>query len=223
MKYQISLFITILILLQSCIKDDFVNDTIDPEIRITSLIDTLALNSEFQFEETYFNNIGSIEEVDVIWTTSNSDVVSITEDGLATALTIGEAVISVVTSINGIAVFDEINVVVGETTTIVTENKIGEIMTTSSYKLAGAFILSETSTGLNLSFDDSYEASTALPGLYIYLSNNKNSIANALEISSVEVFNGAHSYEIENVRINDFNYIVYFCKPFNVKVGDGQL
>ena len=46
---------------------------------------------------------------------------------------------------------------------------------------------------------------------------------NAFEIGRVATFSGVHSYTIPNKGINDYNYIVYFCKPFNVKVGHGQI
>ncbi|MEM9549152.1 MAG: hypothetical protein AAGA77_24405, partial [Bacteroidota bacterium] len=62
-----------------------------------------------------------------------------------------------------------------------------------------------------------------LPGLYVYLTNNRNTTANALEIGAVEVFNGAHTYTVEDVGINDYKFLLYFCKPFNVKVGDGEI
>lgn len=224
MKNQF-LFLSVLALciFQSCIKDDFVEDAVDPVIRITNSIDSLQLNSEFTFDHSYFNNVGREEEVDVVWESSNSDIISINSEGVASALALGESIISVNYNEGGINLSDEINVIVGESTSSTVQAITGTIVTTTFYELTGGFELTETATGLKLSIDDSYKASTALPGLYIYLSNNRNSVANALEISSVSVFSGAHSYEIENVGIADFSYIVYFCKPFNVKVGEGEL
>ena len=77
--------------------------------------------------------------------------------------------------------------------------------------------------GVVIDIDDTYVADAGLPGLYIYLSNNPNSIANALEIGEVTVFEGEHNYEVPNVELNEYNFLVYFCKPFNVKVGDGAI
>jgi len=69
-----------------------------------------------------------------------------------------------------------------------------------------------------------YEASTALPGLYVYLSNNPNSTSGSYEIGEVTVFNGAHSYTLpSSVDISDYKYILYWFKPFNVKVGDSTI
>ena len=76
---------------------------------------------------------------------------------------------------------------------------------------------------LKLSFADNYNASTALPGLYIYLTNNPSTNVGAYEIGAVTDFDGAHSYDLPNsISLMDYEYVLYFCKPFNVKVGDGQ-
>ena len=90
--------------------------------------------------------------------------------------------------------------------------------------MEGEFELVDLGNGmLSLSLDEDYCASTALPGLYVYLSNNRNSIADAFEIGEVTTFTGQHDYTINNIGLMDFNFIVYFCKPFNIKVGDGEI
>jgi len=213
----------LLIMMNSCIQDDFIEDTIDPEIRITSIVDTIGFNDNFQFEYVYLDNTGQIEEVDAVFSSSNSDIIPITLDGLASGLESGEATLYVSYDNDEINVVDSILVSVGANTSTSVQVSNGEIQTTSSYQLEGDFEFRETTDGVVLELGENYIASTALPGLYVYLSNNKTSIANAHEIGAVEVFSGAHQYEIANVNFDDFSYIVYFCKPFNVKVGDGDL
>ena len=41
----------------------------------------------------------------------------------------------------------------------------------------------------------------------------------------VTVFSGAHSYQIVNagIDITTYDYLLYYCKPFVVKVGDGKI
>ena len=101
----------------------------------------------------------------------------------------------------------------------------GTIKSTSGYKLTGSYEYSfNSSEQLSLNIAEDYEASSALPGLYIYLSNNPNSTAEAYEIGAVTVFKGKHSYTLpDSIKINDFKYILYWCKPFNVKVGDATI
>ena len=150
-------------------------------------------------------------------------IISIADDGLVQALQEGSSTISVEYD-NGLGILkDSITVHVGLETVIAPQQKSGTIATTSTYALSGDFTLSEEGNNIILEFADNYNASTALPGLYVYLSNNQNTIANAIEIDRVQVFSGAHAYTIPNVGINDYKYVLYFCKPFNIKVGDGEI
>lgn len=218
--------ITILLLLESCIGDDIIFDTIDPEIRIANPVDTLELNTSYQFEFTYFNNVGEVEEITAHWSSSNPEVIQIDPAGLANALKIGEAEIQVSYTLNGSdqIVSDNQLVFVGDTTVIQSSERSGTIVSTSSYTLTGDFTLREDGNGnLLLDFADNYRASSALPGLFVYLTNNPSTSSNAHEIGPVTVFSGAHNYIINDVGINDYSYVLYYCKPFNVKVGEGEI
>ena len=99
----------------------------------------------------------------------------------------------------------------------------GVIQTTSSYRLEGDFEIQQTDSDLLINIADNYRASSALPGLYIYLTNNPTTLSGALEISKVTIFSGAHQYTVPNVNINDYDYLLYYCKPFGVKVGDAKI
>jgi len=83
--------------------------------------------------------------------------------------------------------------------------------------------LDEIDGGVALNIADNYKTTSALPGFYVYLTNNPNSINDAVEIGEVTIFEGAHSYEILGVGLTDYDYVLYFCKPFRVKVGDGKI
>ncbi len=217
------LFFLSVSMLASCIKDDFIADTIDTALRITTNLETLAIDTEFQFEAMYLNEVGQETDVPFFWTSSDESIILISENGLAQAISPGTVTITV-TYIDGEnELEDKLELSVGESTTQKVNTVTSNIVTTSSYVLEGEFTYAETPDGVNIAFKDDYKASTALPGLYLYLSNNKSSIADALEIGAVEVFNGAHEYDVDDVEFSDFKYLVYFCKPFNVKVGDGEL
>lgn len=223
MKKYLFLLIALTTALTSCIKDDLVEDFVEPTIRITTSPDTIQFNTTFQFEFMYLNNIGQEEEVDAIWSSSDITVIEIDNNGLATAISEGQSDISVEYSNGENLLKETFTVYVGANTVISAPDKTGTIQSTSSYALGGSFTLNEDGNNLILEFADDYNASTALPGLYVYLTNNRNSIANAFEISAVETFNGSHSYTIEGVGINEYQFLLYFCKPFNVKVGDGDI
>lgn len=214
-----ALFVT----MSSCIKDDFVDDLVDPVIRIMNPLDTLAQGSSYSFKASFFNAIGEREEVPVVWSSSDPSILTIGADGVAEGIQFGTVTLTVSTTFEGELVTAMRQVAVGNTTVVSELSRTGTVNTTSTYALSGDFTISQNATDLLLEFEAGYEASTALPGLYVYLSNNPNSIASAYEIGAVTVFNGAHNYTIPNTDLYDYQYVVYFCKPFNVKVGHGEI
>lgn len=222
MKKIIALSFLFAIVLSSCISNDFIDDFVEPTIRITTTPDTILINSTFQFEYIYLNNIGINEEVDARWTSENPSIIQINPvTGLATTSSTGSTTISVNYTNGDVSVHAMVDVNIGSSTVETNVSKNGNIQTTSSYTLEGNFELREDEGKHILEFFDDYKASSSLPGLYVYLSNNRNTIANAFEIGPVDVFSGAHSYSIEGINIDEYSFLVYFCKPFNVKVGDG--
>ena len=100
----------------------------------------------------------------------------------------------------------------------------GEIISTSSYILEGNFRYEHNGTQITLSLDENYRASTSLPGLYLYLGNNPNTVNGAIEIAKVTVFNGAHEYILPpSIELADYKYLIYWCRPFSVPVGEGTI
>ncbi|WP_373519894.1 Ig-like domain-containing protein [Pricia sp.] len=227
----------------ACIGEDIIEDYVNPELRIRNPVNSLGLNESHQFEARYLNNIGLPEDVAVVWSSSDGSIVSIDGTGKATALRAGRATISAtaqtdslstMTTLEVIGDADEMDGGTDETDDGTDEgadggtddiSRKGSINSTSSYRLLGGFTIQPFSSGaLELSLAENYEASTSLPGLYVYLTNNPNSINGALEIGEVTVFTGAHSYTLpENVAITDYSYLLYWCKPFSVKVGGGTI
>ena len=215
-------------LLTGCIKDDFLDDAVEERISINNPISEIQTNDTYSLMATYFNTIGEAENAPIVWSTSNPAISTITNEGMLTGISEGSSIISaMVTLSDGSIISDEFSISVVDEEVITPEpvTKSGTISTTSSYLLTGDFTLSEIqgSNNLDLQIMSNYQASTSLPGLYIYLSNNPNSVGSALQIGPVTVFNGAHNYQIDNTGINDYQYIVYWCEPFGVKVGHGEI
>ena len=215
------------IFLFSCIGDDIIFDTVEEQLRLTIMADSIAVGDSFQFEARFTNNVGQAEPERIQWTSSNEEVIIIDQNGLAMAVSSGNSTITVAATTADNSVLSEtIEVAVGSVT-IVSEEvatvRQGVIQTTTFYDLSGDFTLEEVDDKLLLSIADNYLTTSALPGLYLYLTNNPNTISGAFEIGEVTVFAGAHSYEISGAGLNDYDYLLYFCKPFNVKVGDGKI
>lgn len=216
-------YIILILLLSSCIGDDLVFDEVGANIRITNPLDSLAVGDMHTFEATYLNIVGAEESVDVTWTSLDSSIIAMSSEGVATGMALGTTIIRAETVIDGEAIHDELEVHVGASTVSAVTERSGMLRSTSSYGLVGDFVLEEEGGSLVLSFADNYVTTDVLPGLYIYLTNNPSTTSGALELGEVSVFKGAHSYDIPiGVGLNDYQYVLYFCKPFNVKVGDGE-
>ena len=215
----------VVLVFNNCIGDDILDDAVPESVMITNPIDTIGQGDAYQFEARFLNNVGIEENRPVKWTSSAPSLLSIDQNGLANGLTKGVAVITAEVALTGKpSVTDVIQVVIADnTSTNPNDNtRAGKLKATSSYTLTGDFTLEKQGSDLILTLAGNYKASSSLPGLYVYLSNNPNSIANALEIGPVTVFYGAHAYTIGgNIGLNDYAHLLYYCKPFNVKVGEG--
>lgn len=231
MKKVIFIFILITsTIVSSCIGEDIRQDEISEELRILNPIGSIVVSESYKFNTSFFNNIGEIDNSStVVWSSSNEAVASIDTSGLLSTLTEGNTIITAQIE-DGSSIITETSlsiIVTLEPTEIETPptNKSGTITTTSSYRLEGDFTITEIENTNNIliSIADNYTATTSLPGLYVYLSNNPNSINGALELGAVTVFNGAHTYTVSNTNINNYTYILYWCKPFGVKVGEGKI
>ena len=212
----------------SCIKDDVIDDRVDPVLQINNPLETLAVGEFYQLRVTYLNNIGQEEVRDITWNSSDDEIASVDTSGRILGHKEGTVIITASTQDS------DNNSITAQDAVIITDNtseeitiREGTIVTTSSYTLTGTFTLEtiEEDSALRISVNDNYSASSSLPGLYLYLTNNPNSINGAYEVGAVTVFSGAHTYNIPatEVSLNQYNYLLYWCKPFSVKVGEGKI
>lgn len=216
----------LLLFLFSCVGEDVVMDVVDPEVRITNPINNLEINTSYTFEYMYLDNAGMSATPDqVSWSTSDANIAIVNDQGEATALALGDVTLTLTASVDGESVEATIDFTVSEDSGSSGPNeRSGTVNTTTSYDLSGNFTISIVDNDdLRISFADNYVADDDLPGLYVYLTNNPNSPSGGYEIGPVNVFSGAHSYTIPDTDLFDYNYIFYYCKPFNVKVGHGEI
>lgn len=217
-----------IVLLSGCIGDDIIYDTVPEELRITNPLDTLAVGDSYTFQLLFTNNIGIEESREATWASSEPGVLQVDDQGTATGMSKGQASVSATVllegniplSVNKLIVVDEETVVQNPDDNI----RQGAIKTTSNYELRGSFQMKKEGMDLLIEIFEDYKATSALPGLYVYLSNNPNSIQGAFEIGAVQVFEGAHTYTIGgDMSLNQYKYLLYYCKPFNIKVGEGEI
>jgi hypothetical protein len=218
---QLFIIILPLILLSACIGEDIIVDFVEESVRITNPVDTLGLGTTYQFEAMFTNQVGQTEQATFIWESLDPEIASVTAGGLAEGLALGQAKLLCSVDLTNKIITDTIEITVGEKTVSNNDDRTGRLRTTSSYQLEGSFSMRAEGDDVILEFANDYEASSALPGLYVYLTNNPNTSNGAYEIGAVAIFSGAHEYTIQGVGLNDYSHVLYFCKPFGVKVGDG--
>lgn len=215
--YYVILFV---LAIQSCIGTDIVDDFVEAKVSIDNPITSLKKDNTYQFEATYLNNIGIPEPAIFQWNSSDESIVQIDNEGLAEAVGKGKAIITA--TANGIS--DMLSLIVSDTTIGSFNERVAELSTVSSYPLDGKVILRKTGGKIILEFDNSFNTTSALPGLYVYLTNNVSTINNALEVAKVAAFTGAQSYEIaEDISLTEYAFVLFYCKPFLVPVGNGEL
>ena len=217
---QIYILTISILSLSGCIGTDIVEDFVEAKIIIDNPISSLKVDSTYQFEAIYINNVGSQEEADFQWSSSDEDILEISVDGLALGIMEGNAQVTAMA--NGIS--EMLDLMVTDTTILILDGRIAELKTVSSYPLSGNAILKKAGGKTILEFDATFNTTSALPGLYVYLTNNVSTINNALEVAKVKAFTGAQSYEIsEDISLSEYDYVLFYCKPFLVPVGNGEL
>ncbi len=287
---------TCCLLFLACIGEDFVDDYVAPNLRITNAIISIREGLSYQFEAQFFDESGrKVDQPSLEWSAIPPTAAEIQPDGTLKALSAGDVMLTVSTvGLQGNSIEASLSFTISpnvitetstettdittstsdtstattDTTTSTTDRATstsdtstttsdtttntsdtatsttdtststnvdegivvapqffeGQIRTTSSYALEGNFRLEHNGTQLILSIDDSYRASSSLPGLYLYLTNNPNSPEDGYEVGAVSVFSGAHSYTLpSSIGLMDYKYLLYWCKPFRVKVGEAQI
>ena len=142
-------FGTIIGLVTGCIGVDIVDDEpVEPILNISPPGGALNIGENLQFSASYTNEFGQPAEVPVTWTSSQETVLSIDSDGLATALSTGQTMvtassgstisnivlITVVADSNAVAavniLFDPLNLQLNDTLTLEVEvlNLNGEMI-----------------------------------------------------------------------------------------------
>ena len=193
---------------------------------VTALGSTISAETSFPVREVVVITETATMTTDTATTTSTtSGTASNTTDSNTSTSTTGSG--SATTTTNTGTSSTNTSTTIGDDDVVVTapQSYQGTIQTTSSYVLTGSYEYGLNDAGqLVLDIAADYVASTALPGLYVYLTNNPNSPSGGYEIGEVTVFSGAHSYILPtSIDVNDYKYILYWCKPFSVKVGDSTI
>ena len=213
-------YVIISFLLSGCIGTDIVDDITLNQLSIKSRIVSLAVGETFQFEADFFNEAGEMSDIHIVWESSDTNIISIDNTGLATAIGFGQVIISATAG----DITDTVELVVSNTTELASPERMGEFRGVNNYNVEGDFVLKEGGNGLILTFQESFRASSG-PGLFVYLSNSPTSVTGGFEIGSLQGNSGSQTYTISNPDLNleTYDYVLVYCKPFGVAFGTGEL
>jgi hypothetical protein len=213
------------LLLNSCIKTDFIEETEVPaKILITTNISSLKIGDQIQLSAIYSNNYGYTEEETLQWTSLTPDVLNISSAGLAVGVKEGIASILVK------AKDAETNL----TITVTNDGNINPITSTrsgvfrsagaGSYKVEGDVSIITEDGKSKIIVSENFKASTG-PSLFLMLTNhtngsymvvNNNPVINGIsaQISLTRLikFQGEMSWDVpEGVDVKNYKYALLYC------------
>ncbi len=148
------------------------------------------------------------------WASEDELVATVDDSGLLVGQADGIVIISATTS----GVTGSIMIAVGEA-----NSRSGNFSGLNGYSVSGGVSLVETNNEIVLVLEDNFSASNG-PGLFIYLSNNANNVTGGYEIGPLANNSGMDTYSLgSEVSLDQYNYVLIWCKPFGVGFGTAQL
>jgi len=217
----------------------------DPKITITNLVKTISVDNTngIKLSAVFQNRKNNVEEVIFGWSSSDTNILTVSNEGQILPVAKGNSKIKVATTFESEEVSQEIDIEVAEED-VVEEVEVdpgggnlgsGSLQSNSSYTIKGSFeIVNEGGQNiLKLGNDFDARSTPMIPDLVIYLSNSTTSNAGApalAEIANVEpnlpqfVINGEQSIVIPaNVDPANFSNVLLYCRDFGVRVGFGTI
>lgn len=177
----------------------------------------LRIGETLQFTATALNLSGNeISGKSFSWHSSGSEIVTIKDTGLATAIAPGNAKIVAIS--DGIESLPVVVVVLGQGRTGTFVPRPG-----TSYRVRGTATLAGPNGGLILSFGDDFSSSNG-PSLEVYLSTSNRVDATSLSLGRLKNTVGTQTYEVPaNIELDAFDWVIIHCVPFRVTFGFAQL
>ena len=189
--------------------------SIDPSLRLLSFAQFLSVGEQFQFTADLLASDGTVDETAAIsWSSSDASVLSLDENGLATANTSGSVVVTI--SSGELNKSLEVTIEGGEIAA-----RSGSLMGIG-YDIEGDFTLEQDENGDFILTIMNYRPDG--PGPYFYFTNQNNNINNGLKLGVAGTAGNVtiNVSQIDpNIEINTYNYLMVWCEPFNVRLGVG--
>lgn len=186
-------------------------------IQVSGAKNTLTTGEKLNLTATIFNPFDEPIDQDreVFWLSGNPAVAAVADNGEVEAFAVGQT--SITASIDSISSQPYlIEVIDGSVRT-------GSFEGAAGHKASGTAMLSaDGAGGVQLMLSDDFEADNG-PGLYLYLSDSPSNVNGGVEIAPLTQLNGPSAYTVPNTSLQDFDYVIIYCKPFKIVVGRALL
>jgi hypothetical protein len=181
----------------------------------------LLVSTTLQLSARVFNHNGNLlNGKPISWNSSNPSVLSVSASGLLMANATGSASITAISE--GISSLP-VNIVVNN---VNNTTRTGTFQGNAGYNVSGGATLQMEGNALKVLFNSDFRSSNG-PGLGVYLARNAPGLlttANSVRLDRLKAVSGAQEYNVPaSVRINDFDFVVVYCEPFNISFGFARL
>lgn len=212
-------------LLQGCVGTDIVNDPLPTIAARVTLLPADALMQRGQtlvLTAIFYDTLGvPIVNVPITWLSTDTTVVSVSSDGLATANNVGTA--TIVAIANGIASNSAIIRVVADPsevkrrTTMLTPGPI------AADTARGTVTLEENAEGkLTLLFADDFRSQGG-PQLEVFLAKSSDP-KTGVSLGKLKSTSGTQRYDVPaGITLATYDYVIVYCVPFRIVFGSGML
>ena len=192
------------------------NDVDVFSVVIQNQIESLTINESIQLTASAYsiNNV-VIEDEPLTWRSESSSVIEVNASGLATAMSLGSTRIFATAS--GGVESDPLEIQVTDASVTV---RTGSIVSSRGGTTGTVTLFIDDDDQLKLRLNQDFFGAT-IPGPELFLSNSSTSAAGALQIAEVDPGDGNDRVFVVpgNPGINDFDYVLYHCVPFNIIYG----
>jgi Electron transfer DM13/Bacterial Ig-like domain (group 2) len=187
---------------------------------VTMISGSLKPTETRMLQARVLNGLGqTVGNVPISWQSSNTSVATVDQAGNVVAISTGSAQI-----VAKAGALQSVPLVIEVANDI--QTRTGNFSGSGGYSVSGTASLKKNGTALELSFGNNFMASNG-PMLGVFLAKNASgslSSGNSIKVADLKSNSGGQSYPLPSgIAINDYNYVVIYCIPFNVRFGTALL
>lgn len=151
------------------------------------------------------------------WTSNNTSVATVDQNGLVTG--VADGLVTITASTNNVN-SQAYQLTIGNGGSSQASRK-GQFGGANGYSVSGEATLEAAGNGVKLVLGSNFSSQNG-PGLYVYLSNSASSVSGGVELGKLRKNSGTDEYTIDNVSLDQYNFVLIYCKPFGATFGAAE-